>query len=408
MSAERTAADRLNDHLDVIVAVGSTPPALDPAMEAAVAGFFAADDAPGPPPDLADRIWDELLEQDRFAELVPQSPSIPAVRDGRQTPGAMPASLERRGLFQPRWTLAQLATAALVLLTVISGFVALQGSLRMTGPGQPGVIIPAIDRTSELPSGGIADEMLLRATLEQMPPSGGTHQLAMYRVQLAPGTTEHAGSQADTGVGHDLFTVESGQVTVEADAPVILTRAVADPAAAPTSVPAGTAVVLDVGDQLLAPSGVTFRRRNDDSTPATLLGYSFGNIGESVHTWSNPAGVTYVHGFPFTLPSEFPALPAEVTVRRLTLAPGAELAVRDLRGLELVYVEAGALDLVYAKAETAATPERVFTIRAGSGTDTFGRTPEKALLANRGAEPLVLLTASIVPSDTGDATPRAP
>jgi hypothetical protein len=408
MSAERTADDRLNDRLDAIVTGEPTPPALDPAVDAAVARFFAADDAPGPPPGLADRIWDELLEQDRFAELVPQTPSIPAVRVGRQTPGALPAPLARGGTFHPRWTLAQLATAALVLLTVVSGFVALQGSLRMTGPRQPGVIIPAIDRSSAIPPEGSSHEVLLRATLEQMPPAGGTHQLAMYRVQLAPGTTEHAGSQADTGVGHDLFTVEAGQVTVDADGPVILTRAVAGPAATPTSVPPGTAVVLDVGDQLLAPSGVTFRRRNDDSTPATLLGYSFGNIGESVHTWSNPAGVTYVHGFPFTLPSEFPALPAEVTVRRLTLAPGAELAVRDLHGLELVYVEAGALDLVYAKAETPATPERAFTIRAGSGTETFGRTPEKALLANRGAEPLVLLTASVVPSDTGDAVPRAP
>ena len=121
----------------------------------------------------------------------------------------------------------------------------------------------------------------------------------------------------------------------------------------------GTTIVLDVGDQFLAPSGVSFRRRNDGLTSATMLCFSIGTYGDSARIWSSPPGVTYAHGLPFKLLSAFPAVPVEATVHRLTLAPGAELAIRDLPGLELVYVEAGALDLVYAKAETPATPERV-------------------------------------------------
>jgi hypothetical protein len=295
-------------------------------------------------------------------------------------------------------------------LTLLGGFVALRGSFRLTDPAPRGVIISALDSTPERerPSGFSADDILLRATLEQMPPSEGTPQLALWRNQLAPGAEEPVGSQADTGVGNELCTLESGQVTVEADATVFLTRAGVNPVAAPSRVEPGTTVVLDVGDQLLAPSGVTFRRRNDGPTATTILCFSIGTYGDSARIWANPPGVTYVSGLPFKLLPAFPAVPVEATVHRLTLAPGTELAIRDLPGLELVYVEAGALDLIYAKAETPATPEPSFTIRAGSGTETFGRTPERAVLANRGTEPLVLLIASVVPSNTGEATPQPP
>ena len=101
-------------------------------------------------------------------------------------------------------------------------------------------------------------------------------------------------------------------------------------------------------------------------------------------------------------------MPAEATVQRLTLAPGAELAVRDMPGLELVYVEAGALDVVFDKGGTLTAPERVRTISAGAGTETFGRTPERAVLANRGTEPVVLLTASVIPPSTGVTTFQEP
>jgi hypothetical protein len=257
-------------------------------------------------------------------------------------------------------------------------------------------------------AGVIADDILLHATFEQMPSLGGMHQLALWRNQLAPGAEEPVGSYSNTGVGNELCTIESGQVSVEADAPVFLTRAVADPTAAPDPVAPGTTIVLDVGDQLLAPSGVTFLRRNDGQASATVLCFSLGTYGDSARIWSNPPGVTYVRGLPFKLLSTLPEVPVEATVRRLTLAPGSEFAVRDLPGLELVYVESGTLDLVYARAATPATPEQNFTIRAGSGTETLGRTPDQAVLTNRGEEPLVLLAASVVRRDTSEATPRAP
>jgi hypothetical protein len=255
------------------------------------------------------------------------------------------------------------------------------------------------------------DVIVLRATLEtlgELPSSTADHQLALNRYQLAPGAVQPVGKQEDTGVGPDLFTVEAGQVTVEADAPVLVTRADANQVSPPDSVPPGTTIVLDIGDQLYAPSGVSFHRRNDGPTPATVLDFSIGSVGDIVRTMALPAGVTYDSGIPSKLLVSAPAAPAEATVRRLTLAPGAELPVRELPGLELVYVESGTLDLVFAKGGTFTNPERVRTIRAGGGTETLGRTPDRAVLANNGAEPLVILTASVVPAGASEEAPQEP
>lgn len=411
MSPERGAADRLNDHLDAVMTGNATPSHdIEASLAVTVERFFAADDAPAPAPGLADHLWEELMNH--HTATVAHVSGISALASGRK--GWAPL---RIGSATPRHNgpsaIAYLATAALLVLTLIAGFAALRGSPQLMGPDQRPLIVPAIDSTPErvLPADAITDDIVLRATLEtlgQMPSSRAQHELALSRYRLAPGAVQPVGSQEDTGVGLDLFTVEAGQLTVDADAPVLVTRVDADPAAAPSPVPLGTVIVLDVGDQLYAPSGVSFRRRNEGSAPAVLLEFSISSVGDNYFDWKLPAGVTSDAGFPFKLLSTFPAVPAEATVNRRTLEPGAELAVRDLPGLELVYVEAGTLDLVFDKEGALGTPERVRTLSAGLGTDVFGRTPDRAVLANRGTEPLVLLTASVVPPSAGVATPQAP
>ena len=409
MSSDR-AADRLNEHLDAVVTGNATPlHDIDASLAAAVERFFAADDAPAPAPGLVDHVWEELMTH--HAAPVAYGSGISAVPPGRT--GWAP--LHPRATPRPHdgpSAIAYLATAALLVLTLIGGFVALRGSPQLLGPDPRPLIIPAIDSTPEsgLPPGAITEDIVMWATLEQMPSSQRQHQLALNRYRLAPGAVQPVGSQADTGVGLNLSTVEAGQVTVEADAFVLVTRADAQGGASPSPVPPGTTIVLDVGDQLYAPSGTSFRRRNDGSTPAAVLDFSISSVGDLFRSMVLPAGVSFDpdSSLPYEILSTFPAVPAEASVHRLTLAPGAELAIRDLPGLELVYVEAGALDLVFAKAETLATPERVRTINAGGGTEIFGRTPELAVLANRGAEPLVILTASVVSTSATEATPQAP
>ena len=64
MSLDRPAADRLNDQLDAMVASNATPPPDSDAQLARTAErFFAADDAPAPPPGLANQVWEELMHQ---------------------------------------------------------------------------------------------------------------------------------------------------------------------------------------------------------------------------------------------------------------------------------------------------------------------------------------------------------
>jgi hypothetical protein len=408
MSLDRSAADRLNGTLDAVVMGKSTRSGdLEPELAALVERFFAADDAPAPPPGLADHLWQQLMEPSEVEKFGPIGSASHPNPNGRSTiVPSRRADPRRRG---PS-TLAYFATAALLVLTLLGGLVAFRGSLLLIGPEQRAIILPATDRTLErvLPSDSLADTLLLQSRLNQMPPEPvQSHQIALNRVHLAPGVVEPAGSQETTGVGVDLFTVESGQVTVEADAPVLVTRAVANAGVAPSRVEPGTAIRLDVGDQLSAPSGVMFRRRNEGSSPATLLSFSIGTVGDSGAMTPLPAGVTYDSGLPSKQSPTFPALPAEAIVQRQTLSPGAEVAVRDMPGLQLVYVEAGDLSLVYTVAETPATPEQAVIIRAGSGTEAFGPTPQRAVLANRGADPLVILTASVVSTSANAPTPEA-
>jgi hypothetical protein len=414
MSPDRGAADRLSRYLDAIATdedAQSHP--LEPELATAVERLFAADDAPPPPSGLADQIWQELMGPGEAEDSVPLVAVFPPVPNGRTTIGPQLPTVPVRHA-EPRHrgssAAAYLATAALVLLALVAGLVALRGSMVLVGPDQRAIIIPATDITPErlAPSDPAADELLLRSTLEQMPPEQGqSPQFALERVHLAPGAVEQAGSQENTGVGIDLFTVESGQITVAADAPVFLLRAVAIASGSPSLVQPGTAVTMNPGDHLYAQSGVAFSRRNDGSSPATLLSFSIGAVGDIPTTTSPPDGVTYDSGLPSGQPPDIPAAPAEAAVHRRTLPPGAEIAVRDVPGLHLVFVESGDLDLIYAEAETPPPPEDVLTIPEGSGTGAFGPTPEQAVLANRGDEPLVILTASIVAKSPDVQTPEA-
>ena len=184
MGQDRSAADHLNDHLDAAAAGDATRShALDPAILATVERFFAADDAPGLPPGFADHLWRELIHETTSVEIVPLIPALHPERNGRTPIGLRHTTLPNRG---PS-ALAYFATAALVLLTLVGGFVGLRGSLRLMNSEQR-VIIPAIDSTAEskIPTGSIADVILLRAALEQMPsPQGRSPQLALNRYRLA-------------------------------------------------------------------------------------------------------------------------------------------------------------------------------------------------------------------------------
>src|SRR5688572_26054965 len=153
MSTNHSTADRLNDHLDATVRGEATRSHdIDASVTVTVERFFAADDAPAPATGLADHVWEGLMNQ--LTAPVAHTPETWVV-PGRKGWATLRFRVTRRPHHGPS-AIAYLATAALLVLTLVGGFVASGGLLRLLGPDQRSVI-PAIDSAPELarPSGAI-------------------------------------------------------------------------------------------------------------------------------------------------------------------------------------------------------------------------------------------------------------
>jgi hypothetical protein len=359
----------------------SRAPDLDPAVAASVARFFAADDAPGPPPGLADRIWEELLQHTVPVARTPPRPALRPDRNGRRTLASLPAPPPRLGPSRLRGALTQLATAALVLVTLVAGFVAFGGPQRLMNQVERPSIIPAID-------GSLEAATLVEALVTTWPEAGLPFWASIRRITLEPGAVE----EQPAGVGPQLFTVESGPLTVDAAGSVVVTRGTADRRADPTTVPAATTIVLDEGDQFFAPSGVSVRRRNDGSAPAVILEFRIADL-EPMH---HAAGVRYQRLMPDKVVNVAPPAPAAVALYRLRLLPGSSLSIRDLPGLQMLYVEEGTIDLLGALGPGELIPASRASRAAGQGIANFETTPT---LANRSADPVTVLVATIGPAE---------
>ena len=132
--ASRTPAEWLNQLWN---ARGSAeplvvPPAseLDPALIDTLQSLYVHDDARLPDPHFLDQLEQTLMATAAITTLIATPPQQP---NGRVASTPPPALLATRPLPAPRsheWMPAQLATAALVLLTLVGSFVAFGGPLR--------------------------------------------------------------------------------------------------------------------------------------------------------------------------------------------------------------------------------------------------------------------------------------
>jgi hypothetical protein len=236
---------------------------------------------------------------------------------------------------------------------------------------------------------------LLAALVTEWPDADPLLWARLRRATFDPGAAEAFGVAGNTGDGLELFTVQSGQLTVEADGPMVLWRGPVDQGAAPTSLPAGSRIVLSAGDRLLVPAGASLRRRNDAAVPAVIFGFQITQRKALLH----PEGITNVRLMPDkVLNSALPA-PAEMSVRRLQLLPGQKVAIQDLAGLQMVYVEEGTLDLMGARRLGDLAPVSWKSIPAGQGMAHFETTTE---LANGGASAVMFLVATIDPSGSDE------
>jgi hypothetical protein len=409
MSPDYGTADRLSDHLDAVVSGEATRwHDLDPSMGATVERFFAADDAPGPPPGLADHLWQELMDHTASVELVPHIPALQPDRNGR-------APLRLQHVAPPNHrpsALAYLATAALLLLTLAVGFAAIWPGLQMR-EGDP-VHRPALVRALDAVPGDVGEELLVQTSfsVEELP--AGEVETIFYRVTLPPGAslTSLMGPLCvqrpelfTSGVGVEV--VQSGAYTLRLDAPIRIRR---DGSPRPVeAIPAGVEVTLGPGDTAIYPDYSTLGTiRNVGTEPMVVVGVAIVDAeGSGLPTPPLPAGARteYLAG---ANPSDWGALPAgpvTVSLWRLTLPEGASVGPYEGVGLEAWRVESGAIARRFIRPGETAHRGRPLFHPAGTTTSLGAVAPGvQRTFTSTGDEPAALLALSIEPASIWSGT----
>ena len=210
--ADPRSGDRLEQAWDAVWRGDSPTAGLDPRLAEALQALHARDRVPPADPAFVADVRKELVAS--AALLAPPTGRNLTAPNGRSTVTPLPASYQtvtgaavRR--FPARRLPTHLATAALLLLTLVGSFLAF-------GPGRPGrqpvspTVIPALSGTSAADIGPTT-ETLLDTNVPALPE--GRMRVAVDRWTLQPSPAELV-LPADEGVV--LMTVDSGEVTVTA------------------------------------------------------------------------------------------------------------------------------------------------------------------------------------------------
>jgi len=210
-----------------------------------------ADHPIAPRSGFAEALLDRLLAELGNAGTAPAIGAASAPPpDGQESPLAATATFGAHRGVRPRpW--ANLATAALLVLTLAAGYAAAR-----VRPDDP-TVHPA--------AAGWSTTLVLRATLDGLP--AGPVDARLERWAFPPAAGERRGVAPSLPA---LFFVEAGRLTATVDAGATVGRTgAAKRSGAP--VPPGYPAPLRDGDLLLVPPGSRFSLRHDDGDPATLL-----------------------------------------------------------------------------------------------------------------------------------------
>ncbi len=382
MSERRATADILNDLLDARASGEAQSHAKhDLALAALVDDFFASDDTPGPPPELARLVWRDLAivaHHDHHHDSRANTNVVvfePVIEQGEF------AARHSAAAQRTRRALSLLATAALVLLALAGSLLALQGTRPVNEKQTESLYLPASNTA-------IAPVLVMTGVAETWPEANPLLWASLQRITIDPGEAEDANRAV--GDATVLFTVESGTLTVDPSGAVMVTRGIGGEGATPLISPAGIAIQLAVNDQIFVPAGVTLTRRNDGAEPVIMLELRIAEL-EQTH---RPENVHYLRLISDKVLNTPPTTPADMTVQRLELLPGESLAIGELPGLQMLVVESGTLELLggYQLGNQAAGGSD--TVEAGNGQAHFDTTTG---LANRGTESTVFLAVTITP-----------
>lgn len=371
-----------------------------------------ADTPVSPPPAFAGALLDRLLEELASAPEAGAGSTETGAPASTTDPGSLPPTPLGLDHFhnrlapvsQPRWEgkfrphgswNGYLATAVLLVFTIVGAYAGIVASHR-SGLTSQSVDLPVLAGIPEamLPPGVTEDTVLFQRTLDVIPPAA--MWAGVERVTLDPATEWPQGTRQTTGVGPYLYRIEAGILRVRANGPIEVGSA---GSASARQIPGDTDLTLRTGDQVFIPSGVTSLWRNAGTTPATVL-----DTGVAIPGGIAPSGVTYtspIDAFPITPP----VAPAELTVRRVTVEPGASLSNQPTPGLALVGVEAGVLTIDWMWSGTLEAPTRSTQVLVGNWVDLGAHQPFVRTLSNDEPTPLVLMLMTVTPTGASTPTP---
>jgi len=379
---EREAIDRLDAYLDSLAMGRSVPnDAVDPQWEVIERQLRALDRTPMPPPAFAGRLMEELMPTPSSASVL-GGPTLPHANDQVRPPlRGVPPTLHPS---VRRWVLTHLPTAALLLLIIVSGFFTF-------GPGRPGrqgqlpAVLPVMSGTPEAQE-PVVTETLLQDTVSAMPAGAAGAWASAYFMQ--PGAI----SPNDGVVGTVVFTVAQGTVTITVgDAQRMLgagdswnvfteTGYVVEN----TGSDEAHLVIIEIIDTLAS------------SMPANNNGPFIDEMSGTWEVWVQAA-------------TTLPGGPGQVTLQRLTLAPGAALPTYTEAGRDWLGIRAGRLTV---RLEGERLP-----FRWKSGAErAFGRAQilpvfpagSQVTLRNAGDDSLILYRLTITPGGGETAASATP
>ena len=263
---------------------------------------------------------------------------------------------------------------------------------------QPAVVAAA---TAAAAAAVATEEVLFRQRLDAIPDTASCP--IVEREVLPPGGTMLMGTKATFYLGPMAFRVEAGEFTVVGKDAAILTRAGTPE---PVAVPAGTTLRLVPGDVLSAPTGVITDWRNDGQSVASLIDTGVVDPGMGDGSPTDDIQTELVNGCGVFDRTGFGSPAGDVTVRRVTLAPGGALPNPPGRERAYLGVEAGKVTLDWARPEAPETATGTITLSAGTKLAVGEPNVFAREFRNEGTEPATFLIMTLDPVPTA-ATPQA-
>jgi hypothetical protein len=410
MAEERALDEALNRFWNALVQSGAepSPGTLDPEQAETLRRLHAMSRTPLPM-EIRGRVDHAMHEH--YATPSEETPRngharldlrqtsarpFPGIEPGLTTPlpsSAVARSAQQEAIGRVRWVSVQFATALLLVLTLLVGYVAFDGShLGRENERRLEISAPESSQTAPAPISD-KDRILLQGTIDAFPDLA--YWVGIGRTVLDPGVEFTHGRGEVRGDGALLLGVESGALTLTADGPITVTRAGATD---PLDIPLGTAVTLDVGDQGFTPTGVATHWRNEGATPVSVL--ETGVMTSGLDWETTLAGRSYEE-----IIGEYGSVllhpPVQMTVRRVTLSRDATLAVDATPGLEMLSVEAG--NLVAVDAAAPGTPATPFAF--DDGTVMQGNFRPGRVFRSADGAPVTLLLMTITQADSATPPP---